>query len=90
MISVGLNSLQQKEYQISVKIWIFDDPIPKKGPILVILVPVGMKPSKSGSFLRKKGIEAIEVFEARKIINEFFRVNLVLAFDNLMTNIILF
>ena len=53
---------------------------------MVILVPVGMKPSKSGSFLRKKGIEAIEVFEARKIINEFFRVNQVLALNNVMTN----
>jgi hypothetical protein len=49
-------------------------------------VPVGMKPSKSGSFLRKKGIEAIEVFEARKIINEFFRVNQVIALNNVMTN----
>ena len=33
--SAGLNSLQQKEYQISVKNWIFDDPFPKKGPISV-------------------------------------------------------
>ena len=34
--------------------------------------------------------EAAQVSEARKITNEFFRVNQVLAFDNLMTNIILF
>ena len=31
MTSVGLNSLQQKGYQISVKILIFDDPFHKKG-----------------------------------------------------------
>ena len=37
--SVGLNSLQQKGYQISVKNWIFDDPFHEKGPVLVILVP---------------------------------------------------
>ena len=30
----GLNSLRQKEYQISVKNWIFDDPFHKKGPVL--------------------------------------------------------
>ena len=37
--SVGLNSLQQKGYQISVKNWIFDDPFHEKGSVLVILVP---------------------------------------------------
>ena len=37
--SVGLNSLQQKGYQISVKNWIFDDPFHEKGPVLVITVP---------------------------------------------------
>ena len=37
--SAGLNSLQQKWYQILVKQWIFDDPCHKKGPLLVILVP---------------------------------------------------
>ena len=31
--SAGLNSLRQKEYQISVKKWIFDDPFHKKGPV---------------------------------------------------------
>ena len=60
-----------------------------------------MKSSRSRSFLRKKRtfevIEAIEVSEAakvnevaevskaRKITTEFFRVNLVLEFNNLMT-----
>ena len=34
--------------------------------------------------------EAAQVSEARKITNEFFRVNQVPAFDNLITNIILF
>jgi hypothetical protein len=28
-----------------VKIWIFDDPFHKKGPILVILMPLMIKPS---------------------------------------------
>ena len=35
-ISTGLNSLRQKEYQRSVKNWIFDDPFHKKGLLLVI------------------------------------------------------
>jgi hypothetical protein len=36
--SAGLNSLRQKEYHISVKIWIFDDPFPRKELVLVIWV----------------------------------------------------
>jgi hypothetical protein len=36
MTSAGLNSLRQKEYLISVKNWIFDDPFHKKGLVLVI------------------------------------------------------
>jgi hypothetical protein len=48
--SADLNSLRQKDYQISVKIWIFDDPFHKKGPVLVILVPGMIQPSGSGSF----------------------------------------
>ena len=46
-----LNSLQQKEHQISVKNWIFDDPFHKKGPVLVILVPGMIQPLGSGSSL---------------------------------------
>ena len=38
MTLAGLNSLRQKDYQISVKNRIFDDPFHKKGPVLVILV----------------------------------------------------
>jgi hypothetical protein len=45
----------QKEYQISVKNWIFDDPFHKKGPVLVILVLEMIQPSGSGSFLVKLG-----------------------------------
>ena len=53
--SAGLNSLQQKWYQILVKNWIFDDPFHKKLPVMVLLVPVMIRPSVSGSFLRKLG-----------------------------------
>ena len=53
MTSVGLNSLRQKEYQISVKNWIFDDPFHKKGLVLVIWVLGMIKPSGSVDFLMK-------------------------------------
>ena len=33
--------------------WIFDDPFHKKGPVLVILVPGMIQPSKLGSSLMK-------------------------------------
>jgi hypothetical protein len=52
----GLNSLRQKGYQLLVKNCIFDDPFNKKGPVLVILVPVMIRPSGSGGFLRKLGL----------------------------------
>ena len=45
--SAGLNSLRQKESQILVKNWIFDNPFHKKGPVLVILVPGMIQPSGS-------------------------------------------
>ena len=38
---------------ISVKNWILDDPFPKKGPVLVILVPGMIQPSQSVMFLMK-------------------------------------
>ena len=41
----GLNSLRQKEYQISVKNWIFNDPFKKKGLVLVIWVLGIIQPS---------------------------------------------
>ena len=53
MTLAGLNSLQQKEYQISVKNWIFDDPFHKKGLVLVIWVLGMIKPSGSVDFLMK-------------------------------------
>ena len=55
MTSAGLNSLRQKECQISVKNWIFDDPFHKKGLILVICVLGMIKPSGSVNFLMKWG-----------------------------------
>jgi hypothetical protein len=51
----GLNCLRQKEYWISVKNWIFDNPFYKKGPVLVIFVPEMIEPSGSGSFLVNEG-----------------------------------
>ena len=53
MTSAGLNSLQQKEYQISVKIWIFDDTFHKKGLVLVIWVLGIIKPSGSVDFFNE-------------------------------------
>ena len=51
--SAGLNSLQQKGYQMLVKNWIFDDPFHKKEPLLVILVPGMIQPSGSAIFSMK-------------------------------------
>ena len=51
----SLNSLRQKEYHISLKSLVFDDPFHKKGPVLVILVPGMIQSSGSGSFLMKWG-----------------------------------
>jgi hypothetical protein len=60
----GLNSLQQKGYQISVKNWIFEDPIHNKGPVLVILVAWTITQSGSGSFvLEKRAVETVEASE---------------------------
>ena len=50
LTSRGLNGLRQKGCHILVKNWIFDDPFHKKLPVLVILVPVMIRPSVSGSF----------------------------------------
>ena len=46
----------QEEYQISVKNWIFDDPIHKKGPVLVIWVPNGDEIIKIKKFFEEKGL----------------------------------
>ena len=56
LTSRGLKGLRQRGCHILVKNWIFDDPFHKKLPVLVILVPVMIRPSRSGSFLRKLGI----------------------------------
>ena len=55
LTSRGLNGLRQKGCHILVKNWIFDDPFHKKLPVLVILVPVMIRPSGSESFLWKLG-----------------------------------
>ena len=69
----GLNSLQQKGYQISVKNWIFYYPFHKKGPVLVVLVPGMIQPSGSGSVFWWNGaFEAVKASEVEKAdeINE--------------------
>ena len=53
VVQAGLDSLQQKKYHISVKFCIFDDSFHKKGPVLVNLMPLMIKKSGSGYFLRK-------------------------------------
>ena len=62
----GLNSLQQRGYQISVKNWIFEDPI-HKGAVIVILVARMIKHSGSGRFLRKKAVETSEAAEETEV-----------------------
>ena len=52
--SAGLYSLWQKNCQVSVKIWIFEDPIPKKGLVLVIWVPNGDEIIKIRKFFDEK------------------------------------
>jgi hypothetical protein len=56
LTSLGLNVLRQKGCHILVKNWIFDDPYHKQIPVTAILVPVMIKPSGSGRFLRKFGL----------------------------------
>ena len=60
-----------EKVQISVKIWIFDDPFHKKRPVLVIWLPGGIQPSGAVFFWWNeavKAIEATEVVEAVKAI----------------------
>jgi hypothetical protein len=56
LTSCGLNSLCQKGYHILGKNWIFDDPFHKKLQVLVILVPVMIRPSGLGCFLEEIGL----------------------------------
>jgi hypothetical protein len=51
LISHGFNDLCQKVCHNGI----FDDPFHKKLPVSVILVPVMIRPSGSGSYLRKLG-----------------------------------
>ena len=50
-----------------MKNWIFDDPLHKKGPVLVILMPGMIQPSGSGG---NGNLETAEVFKALKITTE--------------------
>ena len=59
LTSCGLNSLCQKGYHILGKNWIFDDLFHKTLPLLVILVPVMIRPSGSGSFLEEIGLQRL-------------------------------
>ena len=55
-MSAGLCSLWQKNFQVSVKIWIFEDPIPQKGQVMVIWVPNGDEIIKIKKFFEEKGL----------------------------------
>ena len=89
MTSASLNSLWQKECQILVKNWIFDNPFHNKGLVLVIWVLGMIKPSGSVIFLMKWGCRGhwgywgcwghrghwgCRGFKACKITTEDFRV----------------
>ena len=52
LTSRGLTSLCQKECHLLVKNWILDDSFHRKWPVLVILVPVMIRPSGSEFILR--------------------------------------
>ena len=60
MTLAGLNSLQQKECQILVKNWIFDDPFHKKLPVLSILVPEWSDHKNKAVFWGNWALEAVE------------------------------
>ena len=62
MISAGLNSLREKEYQISVKNGIFEDPCHKKGLIMVIL---GARDDQTIRSIET--IEAVEVTDVTEV-----------------------
>ena len=56
LTSHSLNGLHQKGCHILVKNWILDDLFHKKIPLSVILVPVMIRPSGSGSVLEEIGL----------------------------------
>ena len=47
------NDISWPQQLMSVKNWLFDDPLPQKGPVLVILVPGMTQPSESVIFLMR-------------------------------------
>ena len=70
LTSCSLTGLCQKGCHILVKNWIFDDPFHKKWPVLVILVPVMIRPLGSEFFWGNwhlEAVEAAEVAEAAEI-----------------------
>ena len=89
LTSAGLNSLRQKEYQIPVKYWIFDDLFHKMGLVLIIWVLGMIKLSGLIKILMKWGCwghwghwgcwghwghRGCRGFKAWKITTEDFRV----------------
>ena len=64
----GLHSLQQKECQKSIKLWIFDDPFHIERPGEVILLPTWWQHHAQQVFWWNEAIEATEVIEAVEVI----------------------
>ena len=64
LTSCVLNGLRQKRYHILVKNWIFDDPVHKKIPVMIILVPVMIRPSGNWAL---EAVEASEVAEGAEV-----------------------
>ena len=106
LTSRGFKGLCQRGCHILVKNWIFDDPFHKKLSVLVILVPVMIRQSKSESrFWQNWASEAVEtsedaevvevneageVYNALQITSVDLRVSQNLEFNNFRTNITLF
>jgi hypothetical protein len=101
--SHSLNSLHQKWCHILVEIWTFDYLFHKKLPVLVILMPVMIRSSESGSFLGgfrgfwgQWGCRSCwgewgwRGFKAWKITTVEFSVFQILEFNDFRTNITLF
>ena len=62
-----------------MKNWIFDDPLHKKGPVLVILMPGMIQPSGSGG---NGNLETAEVFKALK--NHYWGLKSSKFFDSII------
>ena len=61
----GLNSLWQKNCQVSVKIWIFDDPIPKRDPYWSFWCQWGWNHQNQEVFWGKMAFEVTEAIALR-------------------------